>query len=230
MKRPVLFTLLSLLAASLACNLVTSSSGSGSGEASKVLFKDDFSDTGSGWNQVRDADGVTDYENNAYHILINTIGASGNGMSYWARPDLGSQMPVDLKIEVDATKNSGPDDNDFGVICRYTKKNDLPSFYQFMVTSDGYVGITLVNGNDQKIISDSEEKLQPSDLVKQGEASNHVRADCIGNTLTLYVNGTKAASATDSTLSSAGDVGVIAGTYSAPGTDIFFDNFIVSKP
>jgi hypothetical protein len=230
MKRPVLFALLSLLAASLACNLVTASSGSGTEQPSKVLFKDDFSDSSSGWNQVRDADGVTDYENETYHILINTIGESGNGMSYWARPDLGSQMPVDLKIEVDATKNSGPDDNDFGVICRYTRNNDLPSFYQFMVTSDGYVGITLVNGDDQKIISSEDEKLQPSDLVKQGEASNHIRADCVGSTLTLYVNGTKAASATDTTLSKAGDVGVIAGTYSSPGTDIFFDNFIVSQP
>ena len=54
---------------------------------------------------------------------------------------MGSEMPVDLKIDVDATKNSGQDDNDFGVICRYVKSNDVASFYQFMVTSDGYVGI-----------------------------------------------------------------------------------------
>ena len=83
------------------------------------------------------------------------------------------------------------------------------------------------NGSDQKMISS--DKLQPSDLVKQGEASNHVRADCIGNSLTLYVNGKKAASATDSTLTG-GDVGLIAGTYSTPGTDILFDNFMVYKP
>ena len=228
MKKPVLLALLALLAASLACNLVTQGSGSsGNNDTSKVLFKDDFSSTSSGWDQVNDTDGTTDYTKDAYQIQINTIGKSGNGMSYWASPNLGSQMPADLRIEVDATKAGGPDDNDFGVICRYTTSNDTPSFYQFMATSDGFVGIMLINGSDQKMISS--DKLQPSDLVKQGEASNHVRADCIGNSLTLYVNGKKAASATDSTLTG-GDVGLIAGTYSTPGTDILFDNFMVYKP
>lgn len=229
MKKPVLLALLTLLAASLACSLFSqgASNGGGSADTSKVIFKDDFSSSSSGWDQVRDSDGITDYEKEAYQIQINTIGVNGNGMSYWASPGLASQMPADLKIEVDATMVGGPEDNDFGVICRYTTQNDTPSFYQFMATSDGYVGIMLVSGSDQTIIS--AEKLEPSDLVKKGQASNHLRADCIGNTLTLYVNGKKAASATDSKLTG-GDIGLIAGTYSAPGTDIMFDNFVVSKP
>jgi hypothetical protein len=192
-----------------------------------VIFKDDFSSSSSGWDQINDTDGITDYKNGSYQIMINTIGASGNGMSFWASPGLESQMPADLTIDVDVTKAGGPDDNDFGVMCRYTSKDDAHSFYQFLATSDGYVGIMLISGGDQKIISS--DKLQPSDLVKQGEASNHVRAECIGSELTLYVNGKKAASATDTTLTG-GDVGLIAGTYSTPGTDVRFDNFVVSKP
>jgi len=229
MKKPILLALVVLLTASLSCSLFTQGSKTdGSGDTSKVIFKDDFSNTSSGWNQLRDSDGITDYEKDAYEIKVDTIGKSGNGMSFWARPDLGSQMPVDLIVEVDATKIGGPDDNDFGVLCRYNKTNDEASFYEFLATSDGYVGIVLIQGNGDTVIS--AEKLQPSDLVKQGAATNHIRATCIGNSLTLYVNGSKAASATDSTLTSAGDVGVVAGTYSTSGTDVMFDNFLVSKP
>jgi hypothetical protein len=228
MRKSTFFAILALLATSLACSVFSPAAPSvGSAKSDNVLFKDDFSSTSSGWDKTRDTDAITDYENNAYRIQINTIGENGNGMSYWASPGLSSQMPADLKIEVDATKTGGPDDNDFGVICRFTDSKDSPSFYQFMGTSDGFAGIMLINGSDQKIIS--AEKLQPSDSVKQGAATNHIRADCIGDTLTLYINGNKVASATDATLKS-GDVGLIAGTYSTPGTDILFDNFIVSKP
>jgi hypothetical protein len=228
MRKSSFFALLALLAASLACGLLSPAAPSaGSANNDKVLFKDDFSSASSGWDKTRDTDAITDYKNNAYQIQINTIGESGNGMSYWASPGLSSQMPADLKIEVDATKAGGPDDNDFGVICRFSDSKDSPSFYQFMGTSDGYVGIMLINGSDQKIISSAQ--LQPSDSVKKGAATNHIRADCIGDTLSLYINGNKVASATDATLKS-GDVGLIAGTYSTPGTDILFDNFIVSKP
>ena len=58
---------------------------------------------------------------------------------------------------------------------------------------------------------------------------NHIRADCIGNELTLYVNGQQVATATDSEFTG-GDIGVIAGTFSTPGTDIHFDNFVVTRP
>jgi hypothetical protein len=213
-----------LLTAGLACNFLTPTTQTGN---SKLLFKDDFSDSGSGWDQVRDGDGITDYENGGYRIFIDTIGSHGNGMSYWANPGLSHQFPADVQIEVDAAKTAGPDDNDFGLMCRYSEANDSQSFYQFMATSDGYAGIILVNGGDQKILS--AEKLQPSDAVKKGAATNHLRADCIGNSLTLYVNGQKTATATDATLTS-GDVGLIAGTYSEPGTDILFDNYIVTQP
>jgi hypothetical protein len=75
----------------------------------------------------------------------------------------------------------------------------------------------------------SSDKLQPSDAVKQGATLNRVRADCVGDSLTLYVNGQKVATATDTSLTT-GDVGLIAGTYNEPGTDILFDNFVVTKP
>jgi len=65
--------------------------------------------------------------------------------------------------------------------------------------------------------------------INLGAASNHLRADCIGNTLTLYFNGTQAASATDNSFSG-GDVGLVARIFEVAGTDVMFDNFVVYKP
>jgi len=68
-----------------------------------------------------------------------------------------------------------------------------------------------------------------SDYIKSGETTNHLRVECVGPTLTLYVNGQKLDSQQDSEYTS-GDVGLIAGTYENAGTDIWFDNFTVTKP
>ncbi|MEI7844406.1 MAG: hypothetical protein WCK35_01250 [Chloroflexota bacterium] len=191
------------------------------------IFFDDFSNPKSGWARSRDSDGMTDYENGTYRIQINTIGQNGNGMNYWANAGLESQLSADVQIEVDASKAGGSDDNDFGVMCRYTSTNDVDSYYQFLASSDGYAGIMLVTNGDQKVIS--ADKLQPSDAVRKGKATNHIRADCIGDTLTLYINNKLVASAKDTSLIG-GDVGLIASTYSSPGTDILFDNFAVRAP
>ena len=72
------------------------------------------------------------------------------------------------------------------------------------------------------------EKMAETDLVARGPASNHIRFDCIGSTLTLFVNGTQVDQQTDSEYI-IGNVGLIAGTFADVGTDILFDNFMVYK-
>jgi hypothetical protein len=71
--------------------------------------------------------------------------------------------------------------------------------------------------------------MQSASVIKQGAASNHIRADCIGNSLTLYVNDVQVATVNDISFSE-GDVGLMAGAYDVPGVDILFDNFVVYKP
>ncbi len=225
MKKSALFVLPALLTASLACALVSNLpilSGGGSGQPANVLFEDDFSDSSSGWDQYRDADGSTDYDNGAYRIRVNKT-----QYTYWANP--GQEfLPGDVRVEVDATKAGGPDNNDFGVICRYREQENAADFYQFVVTSDGYAGIVIVIANKQTVLS-KDGLLQPYDVIRQGSATNHITAECIGSTLSLYVNGTLVESVTDSTLAS-GDVGLIAGSSEEGGVDILFDNFVVTRP
>ena len=192
---------------------------SNSNTAGSVLFHDDFSNPSSGWDRTTNSDGSTDYANGGYRILVNTV-----NLGVWANPN--QTLPKDVRIEVDASKSAGPDNNAFGIICRYT---DTDNFYKFIVTSDGYAGISkLINGT-LTIISSADGKIQTVNNINQGSASNHIRADCIGSTLTLYVNGNQVATASDSSLSG-GDTGLFAQTYDTGGVDILFHDFNVYAP
>jgi hypothetical protein len=181
------------------------------------LFHDDFSDPNSGWDRIDETDFFTDYYNNAYRITVNTDMSDS-----WANPD--SNLFGDVIIEVDAVKNGGPDDNDFGVICRYQSSNQ---FYYAVISSDGYYGITKVTSASSVTLG--RDDLGYSDFINQGVATNHVRFDCIGDMLTLYINGNQIDQQSDTEYSS-GNVGLLAGTYDTPGTDILFDNFFVFQP
>lgn len=208
-----------LVLASLACQ-ATSGGGSTTADQpaqpSNLLFQDDFSDSSSGWDQVTTETGITDYTNDAYRIYVNETGTD-----VWANPGLEF---TDVTVEVEARKMDGPDDNDFGVICRSV---DISNFYFFVISSDGYYGIGKISDAGQELIG--MDAMQPSESILQGETTNTIRADCIGNSLSLYVNGDKLAEVQDSQFSN-GDVGLIAGSFDTPGTDILFDNFSVTRP
>jgi hypothetical protein len=207
---------------------------------SGIFFSDAFSDRNSGWDRYSDSDAITDYENGIYRIYVSEA-----YWDYWANP---GKNFTDVRVEVDATKAGGPDENDIGVICRYNGADDnylanitnigyyglegavrdnIDDFYSFTITSDGYYGIGKTMGDDMVYIGQDE--LLPSDAINLGQDTNHIRADCIGSELSLFVNGKLLASVTDNE-SAVGDVGLMAGTYDTPGTDIHFDNFVVYDP
>ncbi len=220
MKPPILLALTALILASLACSLFSPGDNGSDTPApqvpSNVLFQDDFADPTSGWDSVSDERGITDYADGIYRIFVNTTGTD-----VWSNPGLSFG---DARVEVDATKVGGDDNNDFGVICRYQGPEN---YYFLIVSSDGYYGIGKVSGGQQQLIG--MESMPPSEVIRQSNATNQLRADCIGSKLSLYVNGEFLAQSEDSEFTS-GDVGLLAGTLELPGTDIHFDNFVVSKP
>lgn len=179
-------------------------------------FFDDFSNPASGWNRDRTDDYVMDYENGAYRIQIKKA-----NWAFWANPK--KNFEGDVIIEVDASKRAGSDKNGFGVICRYQDENN---YYRFMISSDGLDVISKKQaGNWVNLSSDVWE---PSAVIRQGAASNHIRAECIGDSLKLLVNDQLIASASDSSFTS-GQVGLTASAYDTPDVDILFDNFSASS-
>jgi hypothetical protein len=223
--RRFLLVFIALILISLACQAVTSgtqATGEQSTEPTRtaspqILFQDDFSNTSSGWDDIEDEEGFTGYRDGSYRIYINKT-----DWYFWSTPGLNFS---DVIIDVDTTKQGGPDKNEFGVICRYI---DVDNFYILAISSDGYYGISkFVNGEHSSVGVDQMEFNDK--VIKLGASSNHIRASCVENRLTLEVNGQILADFKDDDLT-AGDVGVIASTYEEPGTDIAFDNFTVTRP
>jgi hypothetical protein len=180
-----------------------------------TLFFDDFSDSTSGWERFTSAEGTMDYDGNGFRFLVNALDTN-----FWSVP---GQSYKDVRVEVDVAKVNGPDENRIGVLCRFLQGN----YYFFMVSSDGYYTIgKFIGGN---VIQLGQTQMQFNPSIHTGLAVNHLRGDCIGDSLTFYVNGSPVAQAHDPDFSE-GDVGLLAGTFSQPGVDVIFDNFFVLQP
>ncbi|MGA7192020.1 MAG: hypothetical protein WBW94_00200 [Anaerolineales bacterium] len=214
-NRRLSFAFLILSLSIFACALPSFGTSSANVSSGTVLFKDDFSSPTSGWDRYKSAEGTMDYDGGAYRILVNAL-----QVNFWStlHKDFG-----DVRTEVDAGKIAGPDENRIGLICRYTGNQ----YYFFIISSDGYYGIGIFNNGQTALLGQSE--VQSSSQIKTGAAVNHLRADCNGDTLTLYANGFQLAQVHDPNLKH-GDVGLLAGTFTHPGVDVIFDNFVVMKP
>ena len=128
------------------------------------------------------------------------------------------------KLQADAIKIGGPDNNSFGVICRMT--DDL-NFYAFIISSDGYSGILKVfEGKYELLNGDS---MEFSSAIIKGDSLNQITAECFSNDLSLAVNGKNVLKAQDSDFTS-GDVGFIVGTFDEAGVEVLFDNLSVIQP
>ena len=179
-----------------------------------VLYQEAFEDKTTGWHRLANDNGIMDYDAGGYRILVRQP-----RLNVWSTAE---KNYTDVRIEVDAIKLHGPDENRMGLICRYQGGD----YYFFVITNDGYYAIGKFLGGMTLLLGQSE--MLASDLI-QKDTMNHLRADCIGNTLTFYVNFTQGATAVDGDLPN-GDVGVLAGSFAEPGVDVMFDQFVVIQP
>lgn len=205
MKTRLFLAVAVLLMATLACGL----------PSTNALFKDDFSDCESGWASQQDEDGITDCENGAYRMMIAV-----NNYFFWTAP--GENYNGDVVVQAEATKTAGAQMGDIGLICRYDESQE--NFYFLTMSFDGYAAIGLWMGTDYSLLAES------GDNNFGSEWNTHtLRAECVGSTMTLYVDNALILSAQDTTLGS-GDAGLLIGAYDEPGLDVLFDNFSVTKP
>ncbi len=172
-----------------------------SARSGDVLFQDSFEHPASGWDRYQGPDYRADYSGGAYRFEV-----------------------LDVQIEVDARKIDGPDDNLFGVLCRY---QDAADFYFFVVSSDGYTGIGIRQQGQTRLLS--ADSLLPHSAVATGGLPNHLSVRCMGPSLDLRVNGMPVASVTAEEWAE-GDVGLIVGAYDEAGVIVEFDRFSVLQP
>jgi hypothetical protein len=179
-----------------------------------ILYQEEFGNNTTGWHRISNDKGIMDYDGGGYRILVRQP-----ELNIWstAEKDFG-----DVRVEADVIRLNGPAENRMGLICRYQGGN----YYFFAISNDGYYVIGKFIGGMILLLGQSE--MQASEAIQKG-TMNHLRADCIGNTLTFYINFTQVASASDADFPT-GDVGVLAGSFSEPGVDILFDHFVVIQP
>lgn len=179
-----------------------------------VLYQEQFENKSTGWARIANDNGIMDYDGGGYRILVRQP-----KLNVWSTSERNFS---DVRVEADVIKLHGPDENRMGLICRYQGGD----YYFFMISNDGYYVIGKFVGGMTLLLGQSE--MQASDVIQMG-TMNHLRADCIGDQLTFYINFTEVASVTDTDFRN-GDVGLVAGAFSEAGVDVLFDNFVVLQP
>ena len=180
-----------------------------------VLFSDNFSDETSGWDVYTYGGDWAAYENGWFHISDSIAAGTTHSLAH--------RNFTDFIIEVDMKLIAGTDDNWQEVMFRVGDD----SYYSASISADGYYEMQLwwLNGTLDQLVSPTS-----SSYINQGQGVvNSVRIECVGNRLSLSVNGHLLVEVTDNTLNS-GDIGLevnaLAGTFS----EVAFDNLVVYAP
>jgi hypothetical protein len=181
-----------------------------------AIYYDDFSDPESGWYTQLSDDHSVLYDWGGLRFRINRA-----DFDMWSYPP---QEYSDAIIWVEAAKLEGTNDNAFGLLCRIQENGD---YYAFLISSDGYAGIARRQSGVYRMLSG--DTMVYIEAVSSPTGLYRLRAACEGSELSFFVNDLLVATASGEGLVT-GKVGVLAGTYSQAGVDVFFDNFIVTVP
>jgi hypothetical protein len=155
---------------------------------------------------------TVDFVGGAYRFAFPEAGRSRVS---WPR----TMNMTDSSTQVDVELAAGHELSYFGVACRATSSGA----YEFVIGMDGSYAIF---GKAGALVD-----FTSAPGIEQGSgAVNTVRLDCVGDTLTAYVNGTRVDEVQDSTLER-GWSGLSAGSpQAAGGTMVDFTDFVVSWP
>jgi len=183
-----------------------------------VILDDDFSS--SQWGTGTDSDSSVEYANEALQMTLFT-----KNYFVWSTPndeDYGS-----IHMEVTAANNNNDPTTAFGVMCYQQVTTD--AFYYFAVTPAGQYAITKASIASDDVILTNGGKWEYSDLVTANAPSYRIGADCGNGILTIYVDGKKVDSVSDSTYTNGG---VALFTWSGEDVataNVTFDDFVMTK-
>lgn len=201
-----------------ACSLADA--GPDACDGAEILFQDDFNgDLDCGWALYNQGGAVVEIEEGVFRIS-----SSQPGQIWWSNPGRNFD---DVIMTVEARQMSGPDDNAYGMICRYQSEEN---FYVFLISGDGYFAIgKYQSGSNQVVYLSGDGQYQYSDAINQGVATNLIRVSCVGDELSLAVNGLPLASVSDPTFVT-GDLGLAVSAFELGTAVVEFDDLLVTSP
>jgi hypothetical protein len=208
-QRRLLIPLALLGLAALACG--------GGSTGPRVLFKDDFSNSGSGWGEAEDSTALREYRDGEYVFEVYET-----GWFIWNTP--GEDDLSNTHTTVTVTNDGEALDPTFGVICNYV---DDGAFYYMGIGPDGYYAIVRVEGEDDVFLTSDENLWVLSEDIEVNADSYTLEAICAEDgTLSLIVDGTEIASAVDDTYRE-GDIGLFALSFEEVPVEVHFDDLQV---
>lgn len=183
--------------------------------ADSTVFRDDFSNSGSGWidTQVADhnAKGIALYNNDGGYQMTPVDDAT-----YGIVPAPKQAPGADVQVEAGLFLYTGVGQGTGGVVCRH---RDNQNFYAFMVSGGhGYAILKIAGGRADTLASGRFEGTMPN------IADLRIGARCEGSTLKLMLDGDVVAEADDAT-HTGGQVGLIVMGEKMAGTSAVFDDF-----
>jgi hypothetical protein len=189
-----------------------------------VLLYDDFEDGRQNrwpWGGGVSLGGVRGYADGGYRISVRRA-----EWIIWSFPRH-SESYGDTSIEVDARATADSAVGEYGVACR--TQAETWDAYIFFVSTDGFARIVLVVDHvDELEFVDIGDEVYDEAILTDG-AVNHIRVDCIGDHLTLYVNDHMVIEAWDDSWAE-GHVGLLVNTWEESPLTAWFDNVRVSEP
>ncbi len=131
-------------------------------------------------------------------------------------------MQEDFTVEVDARKLSQGTDDAAGIVFRDQIEQGKWSFYVFWLDSNS--GTYAIQKNIKDVWAPDLKDFTPSSYINGGTNTNRLKVICKGSQITVYANGYKLTTVTDTLLTS-GYIGLAAETLTSPNAHYHFDNF-----
>ncbi|MGB8984798.1 MAG: hypothetical protein WCC12_23230, partial [Anaerolineales bacterium] len=119
-----------------------------------ILYQDDFEKNNTGWARLSNDNGIMDYDNGGYRMLVQQP-----ELNMWSIPEKNFR---DVRLEVDVIRLNGPEENRMGLLCRYQSGN----YYFFLISNDGYYVIGKLIGGLTLLLGQSE--MQSSEVIQPG--------------------------------------------------------------
>ncbi len=183
-----------------------------------VLLNDDFSS--SQWGTGTDKDSSIEYANNALPMIVYT-----KNWFVWSTPN--DQDYQNVHMEVTVINNGTDATTAFGIICNQQTTDS--NFYYVAMTPNGQYAIAKASKGQSDVFLTNNNKWASSDAITKNADSYRVGADCGNGTITLYVDGQKIASASDTTYTGGGIALLTWSGQNATTTNVSFDDFYMTS-
>ncbi len=219
-KTLYLFTLLLLLLIAACSTPTTSPSPTAATTAATSTtppLTDDFEPPNPAWARFETAE-------SAVYAQAGELYLEDRGKGIGVYAPLAGKTYTDVVATVQVRHVQGTLNNWMGVICR---QQDEENYYLLAISADGFYLIMLVDDGAPTPLVGPE----TSDNIHTGKARNNLEVRCVGDALSLSVNGERLATHTNDTLREAGAVALFADAVERGETAVTaFDNFSLSQP